>query len=116
VGEEVSLERVYGKASTLRQWLFVVGGGLAVVMVALVTWLLVRRKPPVVASDVPTDLNGFVVAALLREVRAKPSLSLDQRAALDRDLAAVEEYYFAADRNGHPQPDLRRMVERWSVA
>jgi hypothetical protein len=116
VTEEVSLERVYGKASTLKTWVIAAGAGLAVVMATLVAFVLLRRKPPVAASDVPTDLNGFVVAALLREVQGRPGLTFDQRAALDRDLATVEEYYFAASRNGHPPPDLRRMVERWSAA
>ena len=31
-------------------------------------------------------------------------------------IVGIEEYYFAADRNGHPPPDLRGIAERFAGA
>ena len=106
----------YGKASQGKLWVALAGAAVVLVGAAAVTWVLVRRRPRAAASDVPTDLNGFVVAALLREVRNKPTLTPGQRAALDADLASVERYYFSPDTNGDPPPDLRRLVDRWATA
>jgi hypothetical protein len=118
VGEEVSLEATYGKQRPPWVWLVAGVGFMTVVLLlaGLAVWLALRRKPAAAESAVPADLNAFTVSALLREIRSRPGLSPDQRAALDRDLAAVERHFFSPEANGDPPPDLRRLVERWAVA
>jgi hypothetical protein len=115
VDEEVSLERVYEAKSNRGVWIAVVASVAGLVAVGVPVWLLTRRKAVAAGSVLPEKLDPFTTAALLREVRDRPDLTPAQRAAIDKDLAAIEEYFFSADRNGTPAPDLRRMAERWSA-
>jgi hypothetical protein len=116
VGEEVSLEKTYGQKSTRRVWLAVVGGVVGLLVLGGLVWALTRPKKAPAGPGLPEKLDPFITAALLREIRARPELPAGQRPAIDRDIARVEEYYFSADRNGFPAPDLRGMVERWAAA
>ena len=42
-------------------------------------------------------------------------LTPPQRQELDQAIAGIERYYFSADRNGDPAPDLRGIATRWAV-
>jgi hypothetical protein len=114
VGEEVSLENTYGTTRN-RRWWYVAAAALGLLVLAGGTILaLALRKPAPVAAGLPERLDPFIAAALLREVRERTGLTLPQRAAIDQDLAAIEHYHFSGEANGHPQPDLRAMVEKWT--
>ncbi len=113
VGEEVSLEKVYGAKSNRIGWLI---AGIAVAGLALVgavAWVLTRRKGVATSSGVPANLDAFSAVAMLRAIRERPELTVTQSAELDQELEQIERYYFSADRNGTPTPDLQRVVERW---
>ncbi|QJW94830.1 hypothetical protein [Frigoriglobus tundricola] len=115
VGEEVPLDRTYGKQKSSWLWYTVAGVIGALALGALVAFAVLRRGARVTTdSGLPERLDPFVAAALLREIRQRPELSAEQRAALDRDLAAIESYHFAAESNGQPAPDLREIVEQWA--
>lgn len=118
VGEEVSLENTYGKKKSPWLWYVLLAGLLGVLVfgAAMVFAILRSGKRGPVESGLPARLDPFVAAALLREIRERPELSPAQRAALDKDLAEIERYHFAAGSNGHPSPDLRKIVERWAAA
>ncbi|VTR95174.1 Uncharacterized protein OS=Isosphaera pallida (strain ATCC 43644 / DSM 9630 / IS1B) GN=Isop_3573 PE=4 SV=1 [Gemmata massiliana] len=116
VSEEVSLEQSYGKKKSNWLWYALAGVAAVFVLVATVVLLAVRggKRGPVEAG-LPDRLDPFVAAALLREIRERPELTVSHRAALDQDLAEIEQYHFAAGANGHPAPDLRKIVERWAA-
>jgi hypothetical protein len=116
VAEEIALEKTYGKKGAISVWVWVGCGVFALALVIGVVFLLTRPKGPLVAPRVPSKLDAFTAAAILREIRERPELSVAQRAELDQQLAEIERYYFSADRNGTPAPDLRRVVERWVAA
>ena len=56
------------------------------------------------------------VLELLQRLKGDGPLNPAQRADLDAAIVGIEEYYFAADRNGHPPPDLRGIAERFAGA
>ncbi len=114
VGEEVALEQVYGTTSNRWIGLAVAGGIVGLAAIGVLVWMLTRRSAGETVSIVPERLDPFIAAAFLREVRERPELSPAERAAIDQDLAAIEEYHFSAERNGSPQPELQRIVERWA--
>src|SRR5262249_23419793 len=117
VSEEVSLEHEYGKKSRLSVWLAILGLLLFGVVAGVVLVIALRRRSPAGAGrDLPAELDAFTAAALLREIRDRPELTLAQRAALERDLEEVERHFFSPERNGDPTPDLRQIVERWAAA
>jgi hypothetical protein len=118
VGEEVSLEHTYGEAGW-SWWVksaVAAGAVFALVLLGVFVRLLVGAPRRAAATGLPADLSPFVAAGLLREIRERPELTPAQRAALDQDLAALEQYYFAADRNGHPPPDVPALVGKWVAA
>lgn len=116
VSEEVSLERTYGKQKSFWLW-YALAGVVGLLALGAIAAVVLLRQGPRVAVDrgLPTDLDPFAAAALLREIRERPELSASQRAALDQDLAAIERHHFAAAANGQPAPDLRKIVERWAT-
>jgi hypothetical protein len=115
VGQDVSLERVYGTES--RTWLWLLAGGLTVggLLVALLIVLLMRSGRTVQTGiELPTDLNAFTVLQLLQRWRDDDRLTAEQRAAIGRDIEAIERHYFAANLSGEPAPDLRALAVRWA--
>jgi hypothetical protein len=116
VGEEVSLEQTYGQKASRWPW-YVAGLTVGPLLLFIAAVLLVRRRTVgPVARGVPTALTPFIAAAILREIRARPEVTVAQRAALDQDLAAIERHFFSAQANGQPGPDVRAIVERWVSA
>ncbi len=118
VSEEVALEKTYGKTGWPLWLRWTVGLSIPALigLLGLVVYLLRPMRTSAVASVVPEQLDAFVTAALLREVREHPSLTPAQQAALDQDLEALERYYFSTDRNGVPAPNLRQLVDKWVTA
>jgi hypothetical protein len=116
VPEEVTLDRQYGQKSNAAWWWLAAGVAFGLLVLAAIVVVLVRRRPPASVRGLPENLDPFVAAALLREIRERPELSEAQRSAIDRDLDDIERHFFSAERNGSPAPDLRRIVERWAAA
>ncbi|HEX4609860.1 MAG TPA: hypothetical protein VH092_16810 [Urbifossiella sp.] len=117
VGEEVSLEATYGQKSRLGLWYL--AGGMAFVVVALaavVIVLLRGRTPAPTARRLPADIDPFVAAGILREIRERREVTPAQRAAIDQDLAEIELHFFSAGAGGPSHPDVRAVVERWATA
>jgi hypothetical protein len=115
VGQDVSLERVYGSKS--QAWLWLLAGGLIIggLLAALLIVLLLRtgRKAPT-GIELPANLNAFTTLELLQRWRDDDRLTTDQRAAIGRDIEAIERHYFAADLSDEPAPDLRAIALRWA--
>lgn len=114
VGEELALEQDYGSTGNRWLWVLVAAGIVGLAVIGVLVFLLTRRPAVLSASLLPEGLDPFIAAAILREVRDRPGLSPAERAAIDQDLAAIEEYHFSAERNGSPEPELNRIVERWA--
>jgi hypothetical protein len=117
VEQVVSLEQKYGTESS--RWVWYLAGGLVILggLGAVLVWLIVRgRKPVATGVALPADLNAFTVLELLQQLRASDKLTPPQRQELDSAIAGIERYYFSADRNGDPPPDLRGIATRWATA
>lgn len=117
VEQDVSLERQYGSKSDLWLYLLIGGGVFGIALLGLLVWLATRpRKVMATGLQLPADLNAFTVLELLQRLKADGPLNPAQRADLEGAILGIEEYYFAADRNGHSPPDLRGIAERWAGA
>ena len=117
VEQEVSLERRYGTKSNLWLWLLISGGVFGLGLLGVLVWLATRpRKLAVMGLQLPANLTPFTVLELLQRLKADGPLNPAQRADLEAVILGIEEYYFAADRNGHPPPDLRGIAERFAGA
>jgi hypothetical protein len=113
VGEELALDQTYGTTGNRWLWVAVVVGIAGFAVVGVLIFSLTRRPKVQADSLLLGRLDPFMAAAILREVRDRPGVSPAERAAIDQDLAAIEEYHFSAERNGSPEPELKRIVERW---
>lgn len=94
----------------------------AVVLVALILWLMLRRKGPAArplrASDVftmPNEVDGFAVVALLRRLCSSPLVKLKetQRSELQNDLKRIEQSCFGANAGAMSESDLRTIASKW---
>ena len=116
VEQTVPLEKTYGKEGRAPRWMRNVAIALVIGIIGLIirlaTW---ARRPKQTDTGLPADVDAFTVAALLRDAQTKPGLTGEQKAALSADLETVERYYFSADRNGDPPPNLRGMAQRWAA-
>jgi hypothetical protein len=75
-----------------------------------------RRKPQQQEQArfrVPEQATAFNVLGLLRQIHANNGLANDERAELEREIAALEQRFFAAD--GDAQGDLKPIAERWTA-
>jgi hypothetical protein len=115
VGQEVSLDNVYGKPRSRRGWYIAAVAVALLIVVAGVVLALSQRKKPVISSGLPERLDPFTAAALLREARERPELTPESRAELERDLAAIEYFHFSDNPNGQPAPELKKFVEKWAT-
>lgn len=116
VGEEVALEHAYGKQAGVSLWVIIAAVVAGLLAIGVVIFVATRPKRVISGSSIPENLDPFVAAALLRDIRERPELTVAQRAALDQDLAEVERFYFSGTANGQPPPDLRSLVERWAAS
>jgi hypothetical protein len=82
----------------------------------VLAYLLTRgRKTEETGIVLPANLNAFTVLQLLQGLRDGGKLTPPQRQELDQAIAGLERYYFSADRNGDPAPDLHGIATRWAA-
>ena len=113
VGQEITLEKTYGSESNRTLWFAGIGAVVGLGGLFLLIRLMANRPKAEQDAGLPENLDAFTTAALLRDARLKPGLAAASVAAIDRDIALVEEHFFAAESSRTPAPDLRKLVERW---
>ncbi len=100
-------------------WLAIVGG-VIVVGGGLLLFVVLRKRGGTeamnerVAFQMPAEVDGFSVVALLRRLRSSPQVKLKdaQRQELQSDLKRVEEGCFGAARD-MGEADLRTIASKW---
>jgi hypothetical protein len=102
-------------------WGWGVAGVLAAGGIVFVVWG--RRRGGKTGRDfvsgpgfqMPAEVDGFAVAALLRRMRlvAGGRFSQEQSEELQRDLAAVQRLCFGAAAAVMPEPELRSLAQKW---
>ncbi len=82
--------------------------------------LLVRRRVTKTAVEpprhvLPDALTPFNVIALLRDLQADPHRrwTSTQSNELAATIQELESHFFSGRRNGHPEPDLAAIGQRW---
>jgi len=114
VGPTVELERRYGEPRS--NWGPWVGGAVAALVALGFVAKRSRRKPQEQQQArfrVPEQASAFNVLGLLRQIHANNGLASDERVELEREIAALEQRFFAAD--GDAQADLKPIAERWTA-
>jgi len=121
IGREMTAKEVAAVVSkSLYLWPAIIGG--AVLMLALILWLILRGKSkterPVRARDVftmPKEVDGFAVVALLRRLCSSPLVKLKdtQQSDLQTDLKRVEAACFGASASTMSETDLRAIASKW---
>jgi hypothetical protein len=109
---EMELESAYGSRNYTWVWIASAGGVLLLAFaIAAVLWL---RRPSRKSAErwaLPEPLTPFTVLDLLQRMRASGSLPAPQEAALQGEIAAIEQHYFAQDGNG--EVNLRDVAQKW---
>jgi hypothetical protein len=109
---EIRLEETYGAVHNHVLWWL--GGAAVLVLAGIVLAVLQLRKAPsrrAQSFTLPDKLTPFTVMGLLRQIEGTVTLSASDEADMRRDLAALEQHYFAAAENGHV--DLQPLAQRW---
>jgi hypothetical protein len=99
-------------------------GVLAVGGAAFAVWTVRRNGRPrdeTVSGpgfQMPAQVDGFAVAALLRRMRlgAGARFSQEQSGELQRDLEALQRACFGATAKAMPEADLRSLAQKWLEA
>lgn len=114
-------EKAHGSKRHLIQWAAAAVGLVVLGIVGLI--LLTKRgksegERPVRARDVfqmPKDLDGFAVVALLRRMGTSPLVKLKepQQKELQSDLKRVEQACFGASDGALSETDLRSIASKW---
>jgi hypothetical protein len=115
VGQEVSLEHDYKGRGAAWVWVAGAAGAALVVIGLLMVIRLLRRRPhKAPGPSLPDRLTPFTVAALLHRIRQAGALTPEDGATLDREIAALEQRFFAAGTD-HSDGDvhLRTVAETW---
>ncbi len=117
VEQTVSLEQQYGTTGGNWKWYLAAAAAVLVALAGVLTYLLTRgRKTEATGIVLPANLNAFTVLQLLQGLRDGDKLTPPQRQEIDRAIAGLERYYFSADRNGDPAPDLHGIATRWAAS
>jgi hypothetical protein len=116
VEQTVSLEQQYGTEGSNWKWYLAAGLAVVIGLGGVLAYLLTRsRKTEEAGIALPANLNAFTVLQLLQGLRDGGKLTPPQRQELDQAIAGIERYYFSAERNGDPAPDLRGIATRWAA-
>ena len=100
-------------------WHWVMLGVLLLAAAGGVLWWLRRHQPAVAVAQpvytLPEPITPFALIALLRQMHADGSLRWKEtdRTELAQNIAGLETYFFARERNGDPEPDLPGIGRRW---
>ncbi len=97
-----------------------IGGGLGLLVIGLLTFLALRRKPGDSSAapplfTFPREVTPFSVIALLHRIQSSRAVPLndDQRHSLTSDIHSLEQGTFARDSTAAPTHDLNALARRW---
>ncbi|MFM9961219.1 MAG: hypothetical protein ACKV2Q_08325 [Planctomycetaceae bacterium] len=100
-----------------------IGGVVGVLVVGLLTFLALRRKPDdsSIAPPLftfPREVTPFSVIALLHRIESNDTVPLDdeQRLALKADIHTLEQSTFSRDGTTAPKGNLDTLARRWLSA
>lgn len=97
-----------------------IGGAVGLLVVALLTFLALRRKPADSSNapplfTFPREVTPFSVIALLHRIQSSRAVPLndEQRLSLTSDIHALEQHTFARNSSTAPTHDLNALARRW---
>lgn len=97
-----------------------IGGAVGLLVVGLLTFLALRRKPADSSNapplfTFPREVTPFSVIALLHRIQSSRAVPLndEQRHSLSSDIHTLEQHTFARDSSTAPTHDLNAVARRW---
>ncbi len=103
--------------SDYRIW---IGGAIGLLVVGLLTFLALRRKPSDSSAapplfTFPREVTPFSVIALLHRIQSSRAVPLndEQRLTLTSDIHTLEQHTFARNGTTAPTHDLNALARRW---
>ena len=97
-----------------------IGGAVGLLVVGLLTFLALRRKPADSSNApplfmFPREVTPFSVIALLHRIQSNPQVRLndEQRRSLTTDIHLLEQRTFARESTTSPTDDLNSLASRW---
>ena len=97
-----------------------IGGVVGLLVVGLLTFLALRRKPADSSNapplfTFPREVTPFSVIALLHRIQSSQVVSLtdDQRHLLQSEIHRLEQHTFARESNSTSSRDLDELAHRW---
>ena len=114
VEAEVPLEQQYG-GRTLHWLWWASGAAIALLLLALMAFLLLRRPNVRAVSrwKIPDPLTPFTVISLLTRIHREDGLTERQREEIRQSISRLERHFFADEANGDGQLDLKAVAEGW---
>ena len=97
-----------------------IGGAIGLLMIGVLTWLALRRKPLDSSAapplfTLPREVTPFSVIALLQRIESSHAVPLsdDQRRTLQSEIHNLEQHTFARDSSPATSHDLDTLARRW---
>lgn len=97
-----------------------IGGGLGLLVVGVLTFLALRRKPADSSAapplfTFPREVTPFSVIALLHRIQSSHAVPLndEQRLTLKSDIHSLEQHTFARNSTAAPTHELNVLARRW---
>ena len=97
-----------------------IGGAIGLLVVGVLTFLALRRKPSDSSAapplfTFPREVTPFSVIALLHRIHSSRAVPLndDQRRTLSCDIHTLEQGTFSRDTTATPPHDLNALARRW---
>ena len=111
----VSLEQRYGQPD--RTWMWAVPLGMVTVLGGLAVLVRLTRRDDAHSFDdvmaLPATLGPFNTLTLLKALRDRPHWTPDQTRALEAEIEALEQRYFAESADPTPNAELRARAAHW---